>query len=482
MSFSERNPKLFISAEEKIRKQTDARGLDYDAIKKETENGLVYEVDFFGILRFGQNYALKITPAEPEFIDYKDIFWAFEEKGGVYNDLDCIAMVFLDGNDTEIELKDKNDGKIILDMIKKASPDTLIGYTEENKKKYEALKAKLNIKDKTPVRPTTPEPAAKLPKSKVDSLHKKIERIISQSKELTEIDKKWYCKIGEPVNEDGMKAINAWCEDNGVHLPEAFTVFLTHANSFCVDYSWTVGYFTISGFDTEMTTKERYGRTKEAMLAREYDAYENCQSCFGWLGGQCLYYNPYTGEIYLENERNKFTPVKDFEKEILDKVIAYLEKKSVQYERKEELLKENADTPMREEYDELLEYMKNDDGPNSGIVVYAPLTRDEISDWEKAHNMKLPEDYVNWLLLSDGAVFANKSICKLDEVDTKHLAIDPDSGRGYVIIASLSGYSDCLVFDPETSELFVFDDDGDVSEGDFVYDIFEKGFEYLDER
>ena len=52
--------------------------------------------------------------------------------------------------------------------------------------------------------------------------------------------------------------------------------------------------------------------------------------------------------------------------------------------------------------------------------------------------------------------------------------------QDYIIIASLSLSSDYLLLDPETSELVVVTDDGDLEEGDFVYDIFEQGFEYLE--
>lgn len=83
--------------------------------------------------------------------------------------------------------------------------------------------------------------------------------------------------------------------------------------------------------------------------------------------------------------------------------------------------------------------------------------------------------------LSNGASFANKYIYSLEQVDPQALAIGPDAEKGYVVIADLSGASEILVFDPETAELFVLDDDGGISDGDFDIDIFEDGFDYLEE-
>lgn len=42
-------------------------------------------------------------------------------------------------------------------------------------------------------------------------------------------------------------------------------------------------------------------------------------------------------------------------------------------------------------------------------------------------------------------------------------------------------FSDCLVFDSETRTLFVLIDDGEIEDGDFVYNIFEDRFEYLED-
>ena len=481
MKFSERFPDAFRAVEENLRKQAEDRGLDYDTIKAETESGIVFGSTYYGELRFGQKYALKMKPGESELIDYKDVFWAFGAKGGSQEEYDCIVIVFLDGHDTTILLNDKEDEQVILDLIHKASPEALIGRTEENRKKYKTLTEKTKKKEEPPKTPEVPAPVAKLPQSTVDSMHQKIEYMISLSKKLAETDQKCYVKYGEPADDDGMKAISEWCNENGVSLPEPYLILLSHANGFLVDFNAAkVGYFNFKGFDTKKSPEEIYGRTKEELLARKYESYINCKVHFGALAYVGFHYNPYTGEMFFEKTggfgwEEKFIPIKDFEKEVLDKVIEYLEKN----ERKGKVLKDAAKNPMKKYYDRLLAYMEERDDPD--MAVYAPLTKKEITAWEKSHEIQLPRDYKNWLMLSDGGEFADKSICKLEELDPENPATDPVSGKGYITIANLSGFSDCLVFDPKTKEMFILTDDGKCRAGDFVFHVFQEGFKELDE-
>ena len=84
-------------------------------------------------------------------------------------------------------------------------------------------------------------------------------------------------------------------------------------------------------------------------------------------------------------------------------------------------------------------------------------------------------------MLSDGGEFADKLIYKLNELDIENPATDPASGKKYIIIASLSGASDCLVFDPQSKEMFILTDDGKCKAGDFVFHVFNEGFKELDE-
>jgi len=476
MFFSIKYPEIMKRVDENLKKQVENKGFDFEAIKKDVDAGISFELEYYGIVSFGLNYGLMRVVAEPLFIDYSEIFWAYGAE--MSNGDDCVVIYFYGGEEAIINVRDKKDIKSIFKLLIYSNPEMLIGYSKKNEKKYKAYKKSIGIEDEQLDIPTVPKPVAKLPRDKVKSMKNKFEYIISLSEKLAGIDKFWYFKTNEPLNK---KDIRKWCKSNGVSMPESFFTILTRTNGFCVDYSSTVGYFNIQKFDTDSTTKLLYSRTKEEMLAREYDYYKNCHSCFGWLNHQCLYYNPYTGEIFIEKERYKYTLIEDFEKEILDEVISYLEKKVIRFERKEKLLEENKkNNPMLEMYDKLLECRGNGDKINTGFNLYEPLTKEEIADWEKKHNIQLPQEYKDWLALSDGGSFANKWINSLENLHIENLTIDTDEGKDYIIIASLSLSSDYLLLDPETSELFVVTDDGDLEEGDFVYHIFEEGFEYLE--
>ena len=477
MRFSEKYPQLFISAEEKLKTQVEAKGLDFEAVKKDAESGICYEVDFCGILCFGEHYALKKTPMNPKFIDYSEMVWAYGEKRGTQQDIDCIIIHLYDGSEWSVELNDKEDEKNILSMFLNANPAVMIGYNDENKAKYISYLESINIKVEEPKENKVPAPKAKLSQEQLKSLKNKFEKIISLSKKLTELDKRWKCKMSEPLNKEKTAS---WCRDNGVYLPEYYTAVLERTNGFSIGYSSPVGYFAIYRFNTDTTTKELYSRTKDEMLAREYRSYKHCQSSFGFLSPHGLYYNPYTGETYLKKGISQYTPVEDFEKEVLDEAICYLEKMVIRFERKDQLLAENINNPMRKMYDSVVELIEKEGDLNYSTIIYEPLTHDEIAHWEEEHGIILPQDYKNWLFLSNGLRFADKTIYGLEDLDTDNTVIGPDDNKDYIMIASLSYSSDCLVFDPETSELFAIDDDGETEDGDFFYHIFDEGFEYLE--
>ena len=479
MFFSQKYPEIMASIEEKLQKQVEERGLDFETVRKDVEDGLKYELEFYGIAGFGSKYALMRTPG-PLFFEYKDVFWACgrEAKTMGGEDIAVVFVVFNDGEELIVKTRDHKDEKEILDRIKKANTKALIGYTEKYQTLYEEHKKSLGIEEEPPKKTTTPEPEEKLPEEKIASTMSKFQKIIELSGRLKELDGKWYVKTNAPaVKEEILK----WNRENYAHMPEEYIHMLTLTNGFCVDYDSEVGYFTLYSFSTDSDVNSLYNRSREEMKERKYSSYENCKPSFGWIDQKMLYYNPYTAEMFIEKERYKYEKIENFEKEILDEVVHYLETKVKRFEQKEELLEVAAANPFKEMYDELLKYREEKDEDFSHIEIYEPLSKEEIAVWEKKNQIKLPEDYKNWLQLSNGASFGNKYIYSLEQVDPQELAIGPDNEKGYIVIADLSGASDILVFDPETAELFVLDDDGDIREGDFEIDIFEDGFEYLED-
>ncbi|MBP5606980.1 MAG: SMI1/KNR4 family protein [Lachnospiraceae bacterium] len=480
MFFSEKYPQIMASIEEKLQKQVEERGLDFETVRKDVEDGLKYELEYYGIAGFGSSYALMRTPG-PLFFEYKDVFWACgreaETNGG--ETIDCVLVVFNDGEELVVKIRDRSDENDILYRIKNANKKALIGYTKENQSLYEEHKKRLGIVDEPPKKTTAPEPEAKLPEERITSAMSKFKHIMELSDKLKALDGKWYVKTNAPLTKE---EIRKWTWENYAHIPEEYINILLLTNGFCVDYDSTVGYFNLDPFSTDEDADSLYNRSREEMKERKYSSYENCKPSFGWLNHRMLHYNPYTAEMFIEKERYKYEKIENFEKEILDEAIRYLETKLKRFEQKEDLLKAASANPFKEMYDKLLVYKEEKDEDFTHIYIHEPLGKEEIAAWEKEHQIRLPEDYKNWLQLSNGASFGNKEIYPLELVNTKELAIGPDDEKGYIVIADLSGYSDILVFDPETAELYVLDDDGGISEGDFEIDIFEDGFDFLEDE
>ncbi len=479
MFLSEKYPEIMASIEEQLKKQVEERGLDFETVRKDVAEGICYEIEYYGIAGFGSKYALIRTPG-PLFFDYNDVFWAYgkEARTNGGEAVDCVFIAFNGGGELPVKIRNLADESAILYRIEKANKRALIGDCEEYRILFEDYKKSLGIQEEPPKKTKAPEPADKLPEMRINSVKIKFKRICDLSKKLAELDGKWYVKTSEPLSKE---EIQKWCESNYAFMPEEYINILTLTNGFCVDYASEVGYFTLYSFSADNDTKSLFGRTVEDMRERSYASYENCKPSFGWLDHKMLHYNPYTAEMFIERERYKYDKIEDFEKEILDEVIRYLEKKVKRFENKDELIKEAASNPYKEMYDELLRLREENDEDFNEITIYEPLSGQEISEWEKKHSVILPQEYKDWLRLSNGASFGNKYIYPLEQVDTQALATGPDNEKEYIVIADLSYSSDILVFDPRTAQLFVLDDDGDIREGDFEIDIFEDGFEYMED-
>ena len=86
-----------------------------------------------------------------------------------------------------------------------------------------------------------------------------------------------------------------------------------------VDFSSSVGYFKL-------------------YPVSDYDITNN-SICIGWMNHKCLYFNPQNGEFVIEHQRYNYTPINDFNNEILVPVVTYLERQLILSERRHELLK-----------------------------------------------------------------------------------------------------------------------------------------------
>jgi len=478
MFLSEKYPDIMASIEEKLKKQVEERGLDFEIVKRDVAAGFNYEMEYYGPTGFGSKYALIRTQLKPMFFTYKDIFLAYgtvlKSWGGL--DVKSVVLCFNGGLEYPVAVRDAEDEFKILNLIEKGNRRALIGDYEEYKNLFKELRKHLGIVDMPP-KNLTPDPVDKLPQKRIKSVLEKFERIIDLSKKLTDLDKNWYVKTSKALaKEDIMK----WCEDNAAFLPEEYILFLTISNGFCVGYPSEVGYFNLLPFSTERDTEWLYRRSKEEMRSRNYKSYKNCKYSFGFLNHNVLYYNPYTGETFIEKERNHYDRIVDFEKEILDEVIAYLELKVQRFLQKDQRLKAAAGNPFKEWYDDLLKLNgKKEDFPR--IIVYEPLSMHEISEWEKNHSIKLPKVYKDWLLLSNGLDAGYTYIYSLEKLDRNMRVHVPDKEKGYIVIADVSCGWRTFIFDPETAELYALDDEWDICGNlDFEY-VFEEIFERFED-
>ncbi len=469
MLLSEKYPEMLESVEKKLKEAAEKKGLDFEEIRKDTAAGINFEVESYGILSFGTKYALKRTPVEPAVIVYSEIYWACKNPNDHMNRL---VAVLLDGSQVGLLLEDKARPEDILKRISDANPDAMIGYSEEKHNKFkEYMKT---LKTEEPPKKVAPDPVTKLPQEKINSIQKKIEQIIDLGRKLSELSKKWKLEIHDPID---VEELAKWCESNGVYLPDVYTMILARTNGFGISYD-SIHYINIYHFDVNDTTKDMYQRTREEMLGREYDYYINCKPSLGWSNHQMLHYNPYTGELFIERERYKYDPVEDFEKEVLDVAIQYFETQERRLSQKDQTKDANKSNPMMKWYNKVLASL-DDPELNSDAVLFEPVPKKEIAAWEKKNDIKLPKDYKNWLMLSNGLEFADKIVYKLEELDLENPVTGPKDGKEYIVIASLSGASDCLVFYPTTKEVFKLTDDGEMRTGDFVYHVIQEGFEYL---
>ena len=460
------------SVENELRKQAEKKGLDYEMVRNDAELGV-----YLGVAAFGSYFGLIRSKERPLLIDYDDLFWIYKD-----NDDDKhtnLIFYFTDGEGFLIRSSVQNADRII-DQIKKSDSSVLIGDTVENNRYFNRYTDELpEVKKNFRFINKRDDYLNKLGENAAKSLEVKIRKIFELSAKLQDLDKWWYCNISEPAD---CNSFRQWCVENGIVFPEALMKFISLANGFCVDYSSTVGYFNIYNFGTDVTTDSWFSRSKEAMFKRDYDSIRNCLPSLGWINHQMLHFNPYTGQMYIERERYKYTLIKDFEKEIIDPLISYLEKQCVLFSRKNQLLDENKNNPFRECYDRLMKIAGDDDLPKENILLPPPATESEIVSWEEEHNICLPEEYRNWVKLSNGGTFANKFILSLDNIGTPDEIVTIDEVE-YMILAGLTGCFDYLVFAPSDGNYYFLSEEFEIDESaGFENEIFADAFEWLEEH
>lgn len=280
-------------------------------------------------------------------------------------------------------------------------------------------------------------------------------RIIELSKTLVEKADWWYCKCNEPVS---LQEIDNHCSEKNVDIPDCIKELFSVSNGFTVDFCSTVGYFHMYPFVN--CSPEGTGSS----------AYIPKQKTVGWVNHQCLYVDMKTGELTIEHERYHYTPVKDFCSEILEPVEDFLKKQLELSERKAELLENQRNNPFREYYDKLVSFNKD----KTNVTIYPPVTEDEISAYEQKYSIKLPEDYRNWILLSNGTSFNGFNVTKLENISYFLDKTYEYENENYIYLVSLTGCCDYLMGGLKSGRAMVLTEEYEWEDGEEMFEEYLK--------
>lgn len=299
--------------------------------------------------------------------------------------------------------------------------------------------------------------------------------IIALSEHLSQNARWWYAETHPPLP----RAESAWWGiENGITLPEEYLVCLSLTNGFTVDYASTVGWFHLEPFHTDGGLERHFTDERIRMLKKHIPF----KAPIGWINHQCIYYDVFTGELFLEHKRYHYTPIRDFASEILDRVITHLEEQRALDLRTQTLLAQNQDNPLRPLYDQLLAYAGDGALPKHNIVLPPPASEEEVAAWEAENGISLPEGYRDWLLLANGGEFANKFILPLRSL-RKAYPSETIGDTEYIYLAGLTGCFDYLMLNASTGEYAVFTEEFELEEAaDFETEVLLDAFEYFDEH
>ena len=91
-----------------------------------------------------------------------------------------------------------------------------------------------------------------------------------------------------------------------------------------------------------------------------------------------------------------------------------------------------------------------------------PASYEEISDWEKDNNVRIPDMYKSWLMLTKYArIMGGEFELYFPEMSKYH--------KGAVAIGSIGGSGEELLFSSKTGDIYSIDDEGEKEEyEDFV--------------
>lgn len=105
------------------------------------------------------------------------------------------------------------------------------------------------------------------------------------------------------------------------------------------------------------------------------------------------------------------------------------------------------------------------------FVFNEPCSDKEISDWEKKHNIMIPNTFADWLRFSNGSILRGNvaELYGLNRIEFNVSGFDEDC----VIIGSLIGDGFVICFSKDNGKIFT-DDHGEITEYDSLNEILEE--------
>lgn len=101
-------------------------------------------------------------------------------------------------------------------------------------------------------------------------------------------------------------------------------------------------------------------------------------------------------------------------------------------------------------------------------------TEEKITEFEKEHNVKLPEKYKEWLLFSDGGEFFLPAGIQLYGVEHKPVVNVDNNDRpseDYIVIGALAS-GDPIICEKAGEKIAIYNQEAERIEDDEIYDDF----------
>lgn len=287
------------------------------------------------------------------------------------------------------------------------------------------------------------------------------EQICRTAQQLSDNDPQWSFKQSPPLTP---KKIRDFEYETGIVLPREYKVCLQYAGEF-----WMTHYY-LRFYDLDMIIRlKEYADIKK----------ENTIG-FGCIDIKSLQFDHRTGQLYMNYTNvhdSKLEPL-NF-REVLSETLEYLQNKLKRLLDGKRLLQNQLDNEFRDLYDRLCALNTYD---QTYFYHAPPVTEEEICEWEKKHSIHLPDDYREWLKLTNGSSGGSTELYSLDAITEWFEYSYDEDVRKLIVFGSIIGDGTDLVFDSENGDIIVADHGGEEFYEDDLCSIIEEMITFLDEQ